>query len=151
MTDESKQPTSPGEELNAERQLPREQDAFLTRLVEYAINGVELPVTLWVGGRMVSGILTSGEHFFQNTLDSFGFEVPPPEDSNAAVMIEDLQAWIQLYKEPLNDPPEWLHLRDAQTFKGDGNTIPSDGGVFWRGRISAVDGFHLGMLRASPA
>jgi hypothetical protein len=128
--------------------FPQDQDAFLTRLVEYAIHGVELPVTLWVGGRMISGILTSGEHFFADALQALGLDEKQPEGSNAEMMAADFQQWIDVYHEPFSRPPEFIHLKDARTFKGDGNMIPSDKGTMWRGKLSSIDGFHLGALKA---
>jgi hypothetical protein len=39
-------------------------------------------------------------------------------------------------------------LSDAKYFQIGGAPIPQDGGIWWRGRISAVSGFFIGKLSA---
>ncbi|MBP0716154.1 hypothetical protein J8I33_22850 [Burkholderia sp. AcTa6-5] len=45
-------------------------------------------------------------------------------------------------------PPQYIHIKGARFFSNSGNPIPGNGGVWWRGRISEVDGFCLGELSA---
>lgn len=129
---------------------PRDQDLFLTRLVEYSIAGVEIPVTLWTGGRLVTGIITSGKNFFEDASAKLGLDKEHPEGSDAEVMAKDIKEWADLYAEPNQRAPEWIHLKEAQAIRDDGLMIPGKGGVFWRGRLAAIDGFCFGRMGSGP-
>lgn len=131
-----------------ERDPPRDQDMFLTRLVEYSFAGLEIPVTLWVKGRLVTGILTSGKNFFEHALISLNLDGEQSEGSNGEIMAQEFGEWVELYSNPREHAPEWLHLKGAKTVREDGRMIPYEGGLFWRGRIAAIDGFCLGQMAA---
>jgi hypothetical protein len=40
--------------------------------------------------------------------------------------------------------PEYIHLKDAKFHNGTGEGLSKQKGVFWRGQIDKVSGFHLG-------
>ncbi|TFZ33712.1 gas vesicle protein, partial [Pseudomonas syringae] len=43
----------------------------------------------------------------------------------------------------------FIHLQGCRTYSTDGNPI-CDAGVLWRSRISAVDGFTIGLIAEKP-
>jgi hypothetical protein len=140
-------------------------DHFLEKLLT-TVNGteLELPITLNVSGLVITGDLVSGHRYFEgfaqaftegamsrsqdkieNLADSFrylGFEYAPPEHT-------------PLTGEP-SPPPPFVHLKNARIYLQSGEVIPGNAGVWWRGRLDAVDGFFFsklandGMLMRSP-
>lgn len=44
---------------------------------------------------------------------------------------------------------QYVHLKDAKVFN-DSSTTPSDEGTLWRGKLSSISGFSLGMLGQIP-
>lgn len=122
-------------------------DWFLQQLVDF-INGSEgeLTITLNTGGILISGILVSGHKYFESMADSFQGKIEISGNlkkyflSLGNVYLED-----KLLK---SKPPVFIHLKEAQYYQpgANNNPIPSGGGTWWRGKISAVDGFFLGRL-----
>lgn len=43
-----------------------------------------------------------------------------------------------------SESPSYIHLKDARFFNAQGHPVHGDGGVWWRGRISEVQGFFPG-------
>jgi hypothetical protein len=96
------------------------------------------PITLTIGGILVSGFIVSRKEFlmsddliFRRVWERFlapEVAAPPP--------LEDGK----------DEPQKFIHLRDTKFFTPDHRPIPTDHGVYWRGRLSAVDGFFLGGL-----
>ena len=52
--------------------------------------------------------------------------------------------------DPVEDPPSplFLHLNGARTFSPGGHPIPTNRGVWWRGRLDSIDAWSFGELRA---
>lgn len=129
------------------------QDWFLQSLVNMAnYDGVELGLTLSVGGLLISGTLIGGKKYFEE----FGADfVSPISDKEQAESIKSsFSKYGIIYRTPESDeeallPPVYIHLKDAKFFHNSGKPIPSNRSVLWRGRITAVDGFSLGSLSAS--
>ena len=133
-------------------------DWFLQELIELAEVGVELPVTLTVGGSHINGRLVSGVRFFEEISANMS-------DSTAVAGLESLpdtlskrfKSHTERYLRPGEDrpplgalKPNFVHLRDARWQSPDGKTFPSNGS-YWRGKISAVDGFMIGEIRVELA
>ena len=129
-------------------------DWFLQQLVEMVNKneGLGFNVTLNVGGFLVSGILAGGKEYFKGFGKEFSVYAGNDEEARRD-LAESMAQWGKIYdnrdKEENPSPPTYIHLRDAKFFQTSGNPIPGNRGVWWRGRVSAVDGFILGTL--SPA
>lgn len=109
-----------------------EKDFILESLIDFVTNdGGALPITLQVGGLFISGLLMSEELYFKQAFISLENKIPTfPKFSELS--------------HPL--PADFIHLADARIVSG-GSTIPQgDRGIFWRGKLEAVDGFFMGNL-----
>jgi hypothetical protein len=129
-----------------EAQLLRPIDPFLRVLVDIANGGKnEFGVTLIVGGFLVSGILVGVRKYYEGFTNTFAGGIPNKEDAERIS-----QALMQMC--PPQDaelaPAECIHLQSAHFFTAAADPIPSGDGVWWRGRLSEVGGFHLGILGA---
>lgn len=125
-------------------------DTILQLLVDM-VNADQLPnipVTLNVGGLLVSGYLVSVRNYFvqlMETLSGGGSGSKP----DFATLWETTPAAAQV-REPKWDKHEpsarFVHLRNAVIFyPGGGPSVTAGEGILWRGRVDAVDGFMLGM------
>lgn len=127
-----------------------QRDWFLQSLIDL-VNGreIEIGLTVHSGGFLVSGLLVSGHQYFQG----FGAEFARAFDDPG--LTENIQQAYSRYggiyisqKQP-NDiflRPNFIHLKQARFFNTAGEPIPANMAVWWRGRVSEVDGFFLGML-----
>jgi hypothetical protein len=43
----------------------------------------------------------------------------------------------------------FIHLKNTKVYCGDDKPTPSEGKIFWRGKLSEVDGFFLGRISDS--
>jgi hypothetical protein len=136
--------------------LPPAADAdwFLQALVDMA-NGsdTEFPVTLNVGGMLVSGTLVGGHKYFEGFAKDFfsGWSESTRESAGT------LEKWFaelgEIYtadKKADGGNPlasiRFIHLKNARFFQPGVAPIPTNRGVWWRGRLEAVEGFVLGTL-----
>ena len=129
-----------------------DRDWFLQNLVNLVnARDVKLGITLNVGGFLVSGILISGQKFFSGFGADLGSSFDDPEIRSG---VEQAYAHLGDIYTParagtgVTTPPNYLHLMEAKFFHIAGAPIPGNKGVWWRGRISEVSGFFLGMLDA---
>ncbi|ALU59678.1 MULTISPECIES: gas vesicle accessory protein GvpU [Pseudomonas] len=125
-------------------------DWLLQWLVKFVANTkVEMGVTLSVGGNLVSGHLISHDTYFEQLAD----DISAPFSSFANGTDATMKEMILSFKpgESSEDTPafHFIHLKDCRTYSTDGNPI-CDAGVLWRGRISAVDGFTIGLIAEKP-
>ncbi|MRG90324.1 hypothetical protein GF068_00060 [Polyangium spumosum] len=116
------------------------------------INGTDasLGVTLQVGGLLVSGTLVSGHKYFSGVGAELAAATPGSDETK-----ERLRSTISRLGENFTKPadgnepkplPQYIHLKEARFFHVGGKPIPSNNGVWWRGRLSEVGGFCLGIL-----
>jgi hypothetical protein len=125
-----------------------DRDWFLQNLVNMVnARDIELGITLNSGGFLVSGLLVSGKKFFSGLGSDLSVSFNDPEVRRG---IEQSYAQIgEIYSGPSGEttaPPNYLHLMQARFFHTGGQPVPGSEGVWWRGRISEVSGFFLGML-----
>lgn len=130
-----------------------ERDWFLQTLVSMANNSqnaIQIGITLLTHGFLVSGKLISGKEYFSGVAEEFASGFTDIE--NAAAIKRGFEGMVnKVYDRPENSeipPPGLLHLKDAKFFHTNGNPIPGNRGVWWRGRISEISGFSLGSLEA---
>lgn len=128
-------------------------DWFLQQLVSM-VNSVhgefEIPITLSVGGILVSGQLSSGDKYFAGMSEIM---TPWFTDESARTSITEMFSnHMGIYKDEVTrGPPQYVHLRDARFFSATGGGTPTNGGVWWRGRIQQVDGISIGVLEKTNA
>lgn len=151
--------------LNQAAVSPRSQDWFLEMLVDIVTrDGISFGITLNVGGVLVSGELVSYRKYFEGFAEDFkggliraGFT---PDNAEIAVKafreVPDFLTSIANTNEqggargtPPSPRPGFIHLRNARFFHPGEVPVPANKGVWWRGRLNAVDGFILGSLSVS--
>lgn len=128
---------------------------FLTRLANST--GVEWPITLNVRGLVVTGLVVSAEKYFEAIAKTV---TPPitadPETVKASeafrsylegVAEESAEAFKKEEEEEVTI--EYINLKDAQLLIGP-DFVPTDNKVWWRGKLSAVDGYIIGTLSKGP-
>jgi hypothetical protein len=166
MTGNSEEPI-PTEDSVVQAPSPDQPQAdfFLQAIVGLAnSSGIEIGITLCVGGAVVSGQLISGKAFFKEIANEMlqasgpaGFESVKQSLSEFIGNIgrsiyestENVEESGQEVDRSMKPPPGYIHLRDAKFFHNSGQPMPGNRGIRWRGRLSAVDGFSLGALFAS--
>jgi hypothetical protein len=144
------------EELSVERPDPREPDWFLQVLVDLANNkGVTFSITLLTHGLLVSGTLVGGAKYFEGFGNEFasGFSDAESADAVRASFAQygDIYARKDDDSPTSGENPMYIHLMDARFFNPGGRPIPGNRGVWWRGRLSEVSGFMVGVLEPAPA
>jgi len=131
------------------------KDWFLQFLVNMANkNTFELDITLMVGGLLISGTLAGVRQYF----DDLGahFASPFASGKNSAEIestfkkIGDQCSCVSPSEQ--TETPSYIHLKNARFYDAQGHLLPESNGVWWRGRISEVQGFVPGTLtKPSPA
>ncbi|KAF0812887.1 hypothetical protein IGB42_02731 [Andreprevotia sp. IGB-42] len=132
-------------------------DWFLQTIVRMVnTTALRVPVTLTLGGGLVSGDLISGKEYFAAIGDMFA--TAPAADGNQ--IGAQLASHFAGHGETVYGPTEnntdqagmtrhaFIHLKNAR-FVDNAGAIP-DAGLLWRGRIDEVIGFSLGSVRTSP-
>lgn len=127
------------------------RDWFLSTIIS-SVNGndTEIPITLNTGGFLVSGLLISGHKYFDGLAELL------TENSKNVKLVNVLKEGFSKLGETLynqnkdaeikNRGINYIHLRNAKFFNTNSNPIPGNQGVFWRGRLSEISGFCLGIL-----
>jgi hypothetical protein len=124
---------------------PPQPDWFLQTLVNTVNNtDVKIGITLQVSGFLVSGLLIGISQYFDGFAAEFitGMKGDPTETENIRTTFS---SYGRMPSAP-NQLPVYIHMQDARFFNTNGNPIPGNRGVWWRGRISEVSGFVLGTL-----
>ena len=126
-------------------------------------SSIRFPITLQVGGIHVSGMLTTTQDYAKGIRDwtkQNATYQPPTGLSEAEIrrIIEDVFDVVAVNTETAtvernrtdNEEPvrefEFIHLRDAKFFEPGLHAANQGAGVWWRGRVSAIDGFFFGAL-----
>jgi hypothetical protein len=108
-----------------------------------------MPVTLQIGGALVTGQIISGKQYLEGLSDGFAKanvrnEAGEPQSEEVSrAMTESLAKGMSDLASKVGRMP-YLHLKDATIRSPDGNTVRLKAAV-WRGRLDAVAGFVLGM------
>ena len=131
-------------------------DWLLAWMINFAERGLELGVTLNVGGALITGNLIGGRKYFE-TLGNLmqnanftGFEVDPEFKTNMGTnfaMWKDLYPKTEDIKADDVPRPSYIHLARAHIVLKNVPLTSGDGVPLWRGKLSSVDGFTIGTLR----
>ena len=137
----------------AASQRLNEVDFHLADIIHLANTGdIEFPITLTVGGMLVTGLLTGGKRYFNEFGENMTKAMGSVSDETKERVREFFGGPAVIYDEPPDEdggprrPVGYIHLREARFFIPGAKPIPEAGGVLWRGRLEQVDGFHIGML-----
>lgn len=138
------------EEIDEVTQVMRvdDKDWFLQSLIDMVNAGsMSFGITLNVGGFLVSGTLIGGKEYFEGFGEDFATMI---KETDSAKKVKDAFAKNgEIYDSKEDLPPaSYIHIKEARFFNTNGTPIPSSQGVWWRGRVSNVDGFSLGSLSA---
>jgi len=123
-------------------------DQLLASFVRIANrSGVELGITLWVRGTIVTGILVPMGKYLEEVAANFD---PVEGAAPFADFFRRLKEHSDEQQSRADDdglPVAHIHLRDSRTYApGADRPIPTRSGVPWRGRLDSVDGFTFGTL-----
>lgn len=132
------------------------RDWFLQSIIETVINnGVEIGVTLTVGGMIISGMLISGKKYYDELGDALAAYSKEEGDMHS-VLANGWRQMKAIYEKPDDAPEDWkpphasfIHLRNAYIFAPGVAPLPGNQGILWRGKLTSVDGFAIGSLNPS--
>ena len=124
---------------------------FLSDLVRLANDGLGLAVTLYIEGSVITGVLMSGMDYFAYFSEQYA--AASREDDDLPDM---LRKAMDCYKEVYADtrrpgpdwPPQYIHLKAACYISSRG-PMPVGHDLVWRGRLSAVSGYSLGLMQVA--
>lgn len=122
--------------------------------------GVGMGVTLCVGGVIVSGEIVPGKTYFEGIAKE-ALQASGPADQTA--IRQSISDYLGNFGKLLYDPdkdeenatesakplPSYIHLKNTRFFHNSGKPMPHNKGLWWRGRLTAVDGFSFGVMVAS--
>lgn len=124
------------------------KDWFLQDLIEIANSGkISFDITLTVSGFLVSGTLIGGKEYFEGFGEEFSFGLKGEAADKVKAAFAKNGEVYDAQKAP-SMQPNYIHLKNAHFFHTSGTPIPENRGVWWRGRVSEVTGFSLGVLIA---
>lgn len=104
---------------------------------------LELPITLIVGGLLVTGHVVSKDCFMDNNS-------PTSWLKKALESRQDDTDGAEQVKAEDDGARRFIHLRDARYFAPGQPPIPTEGSVSCRVKIADVSGFHFGYISTSP-
>jgi hypothetical protein len=127
-----------------------QHDWFVQSLVNVAnVAPLSFGVTLQVSGLLVSGYLVSGKAYFEAT----GQQIVGGLADNPNLADQMRKMFATFESAYPNDPaqtdrpvPQFVHLQNARFYSTNGTPVPSNEGVWWRGRISEISGIVVGIL-----
>jgi hypothetical protein len=142
-------------EAQSQNTISRTVDWFLQALVSI-VNGesASIPITLSVGGLLISGEMIGGKTYFDEFARQFKDGFGDISSKTSATIEEAFKRLGDVYdptqkesRENAYTPKPYLvHLRNVQMYHAGGLPLLSEKGVLWRGRLEAVYGFSLGRL-----
>ncbi|MEN5216836.1 gas vesicle accessory protein GvpU [Pseudomonas pudica] len=109
-----------------------------------AHKGNQFPITLTIGGNLVSGILISADAYLDEWAEQFSSNFSGDIQTRVR---DEVLGWKDEgapYEERYV-PSQFIHLKQAETYTSSGRPIVA-GGSLWRGKLNSVDGFSLGRL-----
>jgi hypothetical protein len=125
-------------------------DEVLVSLVQdVEKTGAGYSISLCLKGLIVSGVVINSKRFYDLMSKIFDTDMEPLSKDQSD--IDKVRASLDRYRELMQqmsehievDNPEYIHLQNAVIY-GVGSELPFIAGL-WRGKLSAVDGFNLGL------
>jgi hypothetical protein len=142
-------------QAQSRRTTSRRVDWLLQSLISIVNNeSASIPITLSVGGLLISGDMIGGKTYFNEFARQFKDGFTDISSETAATIEESFQRLGDIY-DPLQKGPQGnvplaqphlVHLRDARIYHSGASRAFSEKSALWRGRLEAVDGFSLGRL-----
>lgn len=131
--------------------VENQHDWFLQDFLERFISrGVEVGITLTVGGVIVTGVAISGGTYFEKL--SRTIKGASGSGDLAGVISEEVQRYTEIYERPEGAPEGWVpgpigyvHLKDAKII-APGQRPLTERGTLWRAKLSSVDSFFIGTI-----
>ena len=130
-----------------------EGDNVLEELVRLAdAYDLQVGITVYIGGTLISGLLVSGRHFFEGSALRLT-QAKGPQQTKARLAKFFKKQMKQTYPSSGEAAPEktdgkapvgYIHLKNARPFDAEGPYLRE--GVWWRGRIDRIDGFNFGVV-----
>ncbi|WP_416739074.1 gas vesicle accessory protein GvpU [Pseudomonas sp. NFX71] len=135
-----------GDDIYTKTKWEGRQNDWLIQWFAKFVNttSIGVPLTFTVGGNLISGHLISEADYFEQLATDFSGALHEDNRASAKEMIKSLQP------QPATDKDDeiacqFVHLSNAKVFTDASKPIVS-GGTLWRGKISSIEGFHLGSL-----
>lgn len=127
------------------------QDWLLEDFIQRIISiGIEVGVTITVGGSIISGNLITGKRYFEE-VSKLMLEAKA-SDQITEFLSGYFKEFSAVYTNPLDASEDWspprigyIHLEKACYISSGKAHIPT-GGCLWRGKLSSVDGFSIGLI-----
>ncbi|MHB2048854.1 gas vesicle accessory protein GvpU [Pseudomonas sp. VEM90] len=127
-----------------------DRDWLLQHLVTHAnlAKDFHQPITLWMAGGMISGVLVSGKEYFDAYTEQFVSRFTPEAAEGTRKTLRSIGSrYYEEDESPDANNTIFIHLINAQFWTPSGSIPSSKGaGMVWRGRLSQVTGFSLGQL-----
>ncbi len=121
---------------------------FLITKVEET--GIGAGITLCVNGSIITGNLIKSKIYFDKMIEMYNFD----KDQLTAKNAEELAKWNDYYAQYVSFINELKRQENQQnlkyiylehvTFRNVNSNIPTQA-IVWRGKLSAVDGFSIGI------
>jgi hypothetical protein len=131
-------------------------DWLLAWVVSLAERGLEMGITLSVGGSLITGTVISGRTYFEQmseAMKSANYSGEPADDV-PEIMAKSFLAFTKIYPADRAEvdwdahKPAFIHLRHATILKSETH-YPSGDGTYFRAKLASVDGFLVGTLDPS--
>lgn len=112
-------------------------------------DGIEVAVTLNVKGVVISGLLIGASTYYEGITESSQELSDSTMSKIISKKFNDLkeayfkQKLEEDEKEDTENPPTFIHLKNAIYLNKGGQSIPTKSSTWWRGRISSLDGFSF--------
>ena len=104
---------------------------------------ITLGITLNVEGMIISGILISSKEYYEGLAQQLKEPSDRKETNNLTkTLVNIINQYIAQEGQALTQ--DYIHLKDARFHYASQDIAPIDQGVWWRGKLSSVDGFTLG-------
>jgi hypothetical protein len=125
----------------------KDKDYVLKWLIS-SIEEIDLAfnITLNLKGAVISGEMI-GEKEYAERLNQYFRDCIGITDASE-MNLNRFNTKRDLDSNPLSE--EYIHLKNAKVFFSSIDTAPLEEGVLWRGKLSSVDGYMLGLFRSYP-
>lgn len=130
--------------------LATEKDWLLQTVIQLVNNneGLTFGLTIITHGQIVSGNIIGGKKYFENLGKEIELGLGTDNDENP-ISEQFKKIGDDVYseeKQKIDGSPAYIHFGDAKFYFANGEPIPGNKGLLWRGRLSEISGFNIGKL-----